>query len=79
MPADLIKKNIKLSMEFDNYISKSPTAFRRIPKGAHIVLTSSKDKKLSEANMTLMRNTRTGKFVLAHKSESGWSLKPLKR
>lgn len=79
MSKDLIQKNIKLSHEFDNYISSSPSAHRNIPKGAHVVITTSRDKKLSEANMSLMRNSRTGKFVQAHKTESGWTIKTIKK
>ncbi len=79
MSKELIQKNIKLSHEFETYISHSPRAYSRIPKGAHVVITSYSDKKLSIANMSLMRDRRTGHFVEAHKSSAGWIIKTLKK
>ncbi|MBI2673795.1 MAG: hypothetical protein HYX23_00750 [Candidatus Zambryskibacteria bacterium] len=77
MPKDLIQKNIKLSHELDRYISNNPNAYRRIPKGAHIVITVTNDKKLSDANISLMRNSKSGQFVQAHKSRNRWVIKTL--
>ncbi len=70
-----IKKNIRLSNEFDTYIIDHPTAYRRIPRGAHIILTSSKDRSLSEANMAIAEHSRAGKFVIAHKTDGRWEIK----
>ncbi len=79
MPKELIQKNIRLSHEFDSYISHSPRAYSRIPKGAHVVITSHTDKELSNANMSLMHNSRSGCFVEAHKSSTGWVIKTIKK
>ncbi|MEK7116995.1 MAG: DUF5647 family protein [Patescibacteria group bacterium] len=78
MPKDLIQKNIRLSNELDKYISSSSDAYRKIPKGAHVVITIDSDKRLSDANMSLMRNSRSGRFVQANKSRVGWTIKTLK-
>ena len=79
MTKALIQKNIRLSSEFDNYISENPRAFRRIPNGANIVITSSRDKALSDSNMSIARNSRTGRFVEAHKSDGRWHIRDFKR
>ncbi len=79
MTKTLIKKNIELSNEFDSYISKHPNAFRNIPKGARIVLTSSKDKELSESNVDIARNSRSGKFVEARKVGRTWKIGEFQR
>jgi len=79
MSKELIQKNIKLSHEFDNYVSHSSHAYSRIPKGAHVVITTSTDKELSNANMSLMRRSRSARFVEAHKSSTGWVIKTLRK
>lgn len=79
MTKKLIQKNIKLSSEFDQYISGNSSAFRRIPNGAHIVITSAKDNALSAANISIARNSRGGKFVEAHKTDGKWHIKAFKK
>lgn len=75
MPKNLVQKNIRLSNEFDQCVVNHPTAYRRIPHGAHVVITSSKDKKLSEANRAIARCAKSGKFVEAHKTDKDWRIK----
>ncbi len=74
MTKAIIQKNIKLSSEFDQYVSGSPSAFKRIPNGAHVVITSEKDKALSDANISMARNSRGSNFIEAHKSDDRWKI-----
>ena len=74
-----IQKNIRLSSEFANYISGNPRAFRRIPNGASIVITSSRDRALSDANISIARSSRSGKFIEAHKSDGRWRIRAFKK
>lgn len=75
MSKDLIQKNIKLSSEFDEYVSRHPKASERIPAGAHIVITSSRDAALSVANTTIARDSRSINFIEAHKSDGRWHIR----
>jgi len=74
MTQTLIRRNIKLSHEFDSYVACHPRLLDRIPNKAEVVITSAKDKKLSEANLNIIRNARTGRFVVAHKKDGRWSI-----
>ncbi len=79
MTKELIHKNIKLSDEFDTYISGNPSALRRIPRGAHIVITSAHDAALSAANTSIARNSRSGQFVEAHKVDGSWRIREFQK
>lgn len=70
----MIQKNIGLSMDFDTYISKHPRMLKSIPSGAHIIITSHRDKALSEANRAIADGSRSGKFFEAHKSDGKWRI-----
>jgi len=78
MTKTLIQKNMKLSLEFDRYISGKPSALRQVPHGSEIILTSSSDKKLSDANWSIVRESKRGKFVEARKSGSSWKIRTVK-
>lgn len=75
----MIKKNIKLSGEFDEYVSENAAARRRIPNGANIVITSASDESLSAANISIARNSRSGRFVEAHKAGGKWEIRTFER
>ena len=79
MKKTIIQKNIKLSGEFDQYVLGNANAFKRIPHGAYVVITSKKDKALSEANISIAKNSKCSNFVQAHKSDGGWSIKTFKK
>ena len=70
----IIRRNIKLGGEFDHYVLNSPTAHKRIPHKANIVLTSAADKELSDANIALAQHSRGTRFVRAHKTSRGWRI-----
>ena len=78
MTKALIQKNIKLSLDFDTYVSRNPGVLNSVPKGSNIVITSWKDRKLSEANLKIVRSSRSGKFVVAHKAKNRWTIKKAK-
>lgn len=79
MTKELIRKNIRLSHDFDTYVSKHPRALKSLTGGVHVILTTARDRKLSEANRSIARGSRSGKFVEAHKSDGKWSIKPVVR
>lgn len=74
MSKKTIQRNIKLSLDFDSYVSSHPKILNQVPSGAKIVIISSKDKELSESNLKIARSSRSGRFVLAHKNGSNWKI-----
>lgn len=78
MSEAFIKKNVKLSLEFDDYLIKHPRLFSEIPNGAYIVITLNGDKKFNVESRSLIKDSRRKKIVEAHKSGSAWSIRPLK-
>ncbi|MEK7152979.1 MAG: DUF5647 family protein [Patescibacteria group bacterium] len=79
MSEAFIKKNVKLSLEFDDYLVKHPQLFSEIPNGAYIVITLNGDRKFNEDSLSLVRDKRRKKIVEAHKTGSAWSIRPLER
>ena len=77
MSEAFIKKNIKLSLEFDDYLVKHPKLFAEIPNGAYIVITLQDDKKFNVESVSLIKDKRRKKVIEAHKSGAAWSLRPL--
>ncbi|OGM91890.1 hypothetical protein A2755_00805 [Candidatus Wolfebacteria bacterium RIFCSPHIGHO2_01_FULL_48_22] len=79
MGEQYIKKNLKLSTEFDSYMVRSPRAYKKIPRGAYVVITVKGDKKFNESNIALAEHSKrpNRKFVEAHKQGSRWILRPL--
>jgi hypothetical protein len=77
MSEAFIKKNVKLSLEFDDYLVKHPKLFAEIPDGAYIVITLNNDKKFNTESISLIKDRRRKKVVEAHKSGVAWSVRPL--
>jgi hypothetical protein len=77
MSEAFIKKNVKLSLEFDDYLVKHPKLFSEIPNGAYIVITLNNDKQFNVESLSLIRDKRRKKIVEAHKSGKVWSIRPL--
>lgn len=77
MSEAFIKKNVKLSLEFDDYLVKHPNLFSEIPNGAYVVITLNGDQKFNAESLSLVRDRRRKKVVEAHKSGSSWSVRPL--
>lgn len=77
MSEAFVNKNVKLSLEFDEYVSKHPQLLEYIPNGAYVVITTTNDKKINQANLSLIRNKRSKKVVEARKAGAKWSIRPL--
>lgn len=77
MSEAFIKKNVKLSLEFDDYLVRHPNLFSEIPNGAYIVITLNGDKRFNTESISLIKDKRRKKVVEAHKSGSSWSIRPL--
>jgi hypothetical protein len=69
-----IKKNIKLSLDFDTFVSTHPRTLRKVPSGAHIIFVSKKDAGLTRENLEIARSSRAGRFVIACKDNVGWKI-----
>ncbi|KKS14686.1 MAG: hypothetical protein UU71_C0021G0009 [Parcubacteria group bacterium GW2011_GWB1_41_6] len=78
MSEKFIGKNIKLSLEFDRYLSKHPDTFKKIPKGACVVITVKGDDAFNRQSKILVDKTRTKtrKCIEARKEGSRWILQP---
>lgn len=78
MGEKFIGKNIRLSLEFDRYLSKHPDVFKKIPKGACIIFTVKGDNVFNKQSKTLADKTRTKtrKCIEARKEGRRWVLQP---
>jgi 5,10-methenyltetrahydromethanopterin hydrogenase len=72
-----VKKNVKLSLEFDDYLVKHPELFDDIPNKAYIVITVHGDAKFNKDSLSVVKDMKRKKVVEAHKSSNQWSLRPL--
>ena len=77
MSERFIKKNIKLSLEFDKYVSKHPDAIAKIPRGAYVILIVKGDEKFNRDSRSLIQKSRTKKYVEAKKEGMKWTIQPL--
>ncbi len=79
MSKNFIKKNIKLSLEFDRYLAKNPAAFEKIPNNACLVLTVKGDEDFNRESKTMVKaaKDRRQKCVEARKEGAQWILEPL--
>jgi hypothetical protein len=78
MRQNFIKKNIKLSLEFDEYLSKHPKEFEKIPDRACIIITVKDDKEFNRNSISIAEKVKHGsqKCIEAHKEGGGWLLQP---
>ena len=78
MTKKFIKQNIKLSLEFDDYLTQHPELYTRIPNGAVVVITDKYDKKFSENSMSIVISHQPKQPVIkAEKTKTKWVLSPL--
>ena len=77
MSEAFIKKNVKMSLEFDDYLVKHPDLISKIPNGAYIVITLSDDTGFNDQSLSMIKDKRRKKVVEAHKSGKAWSIRPL--
>jgi hypothetical protein len=76
MSEQFIKKNIKLSLEFDRYVVEHPDLFKSIPNGAYVIVTLKNDAKFSQQSRKLVKEPRRKKVVEAQKAGSTWTISP---
>lgn len=69
----MIEKNIKLSLEFDQYLNKNPDMYAKIPNGASIFITVKGDNKFNDANRGIVSSTQ-GKIIEARKTDGHWTV-----
>jgi len=76
MSKKFVEKNIKLSLEFDKYLTKNPRSFRKIPKGAWVIITVKGDKQFNDNSRSLIQRTRTNhkKVIEARKEGNRWKI-----
>lgn len=58
MSKKFVEKNIKLSLEFDRYISRHPSAYKKIPRGACIVFSVKGDEEFNKNSRILVEKTK---------------------
>lgn len=76
MSDKFIKKNIKLSLEFDRYLSNNPALFMKIPNKGLLVFTIKGDKSFNQSSRSLAQSARTSrsKVVEVQKQGSKWEI-----
>jgi len=75
MTKKFVKKNIKLMLEFDDYLTKHPKLYDSIPDGAVVVMTLKYDKKFSDDSMSIAMSHKPQRPIIkAEKARTQWSL-----
>lgn len=71
-----VKKNLKLSLDFDRYVTKNPQTLDRIPNGSWVVFTVRGDDKFNKLSWALAgRMTKQKqKMVEARKESKRWKI-----
>jgi len=69
-----LKKNLKMSMDFVDYISASPSAWRKVPSGSTVVFRSSSSAPIAKGACGRSQKTYLG----VSKKGSSWSITKLK-
>jgi len=77
MSKKFIEKNIKLSLEFDKYITQHPDVMVKIPRGAYVIMTVKGDEEFNQNSKELVKKSRTQKFIEARKEGMKWMFQPL--
>lgn len=72
-----LNKSVQLSVEFDYYLATHPEAYRKIPKGAMVVVTSSDPKFRNESLEYIQQYPKSQTIIEARKTDARWLLRPL--
>lgn len=77
MSKKFIQKNIKLSLDFGRYVSGHPSAYKKIPKGAHVFFIVKGDNKFNQNSRELVEKTkeRGQRYIEARKEGTRWSIR----
>jgi len=73
MTKKIVEKNIRLSMEFDQYLNKNPDLYAKIPNGASVFITVKGDNKFNEISRSSIVSAQ-GKVVEARKANGRWTI-----
>ncbi|MFA5261705.1 MAG: DUF5647 family protein [Candidatus Omnitrophota bacterium] len=78
MSKNFIKKNIKLSLELDRYLTKHPEAFDKIPNKACLMITVKGDDDFNRESKMVVKiaKDQKQKCVEARKEGIDWVLEP---
>ncbi|KKT41904.1 MAG: hypothetical protein UW30_C0003G0004 [Candidatus Giovannonibacteria bacterium GW2011_GWA2_44_13b] len=72
-----IKKDIKLSIDFSEYINTHQDIFKDIPKNPCIIITDVNDKDFNEEKLKLSKEIKNKKSCfIAEKAGGKWALSP---
>lgn len=76
MSKKFVEKNIKLSLEFDKYISRHPSAYKKIPHGSCIVFSVKGDEEFNKNSRMLVGEARqqNQKCIEVRKDGARWML-----
>ena len=75
-----VSKNIKLSLDFDNFITQKPDILKRVPSGAWIIFTKKGDNTFNKQSRQLglkVKKNQRKRVVEARKEGSAWILELL--
>lgn len=75
-----IKKNLRLGLEFDTYIMKHPSAYKKIPQKAMVILTDKNDSVFTRESLDSAEQEHAHhriSYIEAQKSGSRWNIRPL--
>ncbi|MEK7128392.1 MAG: DUF5647 family protein [Patescibacteria group bacterium] len=73
MTKKIIEKNIRLSLEFDQFLNKNPDMYTKIPNGASVFITVKGDNKFNQANKENISSAQ-GKVLEARKADGRWTV-----
>lgn len=78
MTKKFVQRNIKLSLEFDNYLAKHPELYEAIPDGAFVIIAVKSDKEFTNSSIAIAKKHHTSEPVVkAEKEGSHWHLTPV--
>lgn len=77
MTQTFIKKNLALSLDFDNYVIHDPDILAKVPKGACIIITKKGDLRFNRESKVLAESVARGgeKCFEAHKEGKHWTVR----
>jgi hypothetical protein len=76
MSDKFIKKNIKLSIEFDRYLSSNPALYEKIPNKGVLVFTIKGDKYFNQCSKNMVEGAGANKrkMIEVQKQGSKWEI-----
>lgn len=77
MKTNFVQKNIKLSLEFDEYASHNPKVWNKVPNGAFLIFTVRGDSDFNSwsSNLPTKYERSRKKIIEAHKLGAKWDVR----